>query len=228
MRNYLIRHFPIDINTMPNTERLNADNLKIGENIRAAIHRANPKSHRAGVTLVKIAKAIPMSYTGLKRAVAGNAGLAEEKIVKIANVIGSMSGHALHPGHLIEGITARAREDRFPHIPSPNNRNKRDTARKGMAVASVEALVKNPAILSSFFGGVDKEHIEPLQSALLTLRDQAISWRKGRVAVGRSTFVSPATPLSFDQPSNPIARPTDDPFLQQEEPNSHSRKLTIP
>jgi hypothetical protein len=163
---------------MPDPSRLNPDNVRIGENLRAAMQQANPEKRRDGLTWRKVAAAIPMEHTALARAVAGSAGLSEAKIVRLGEIFET------HPGNLIAGISEKARTERFPHIPAPTNRNKRDTARKGMAVSSVESLIKNPGILSSFFGGLPRESIPAFTTTLLALHEQATEIRKRAIASG--------------------------------------------
>jgi len=179
---------------MPELSRLNPDNLRIGENLRAALERANPTHARTGLTWRSLAKGI-LHHVVLARAVAGTGGLSEEKILALAERLGT------HPGNLILGVSAQAKAERFPHIPAPTNRNKRDVARKGMAVSSVEALVKNPRILSAFFGGIAKENLQIFIDGLLELRRKAALYRSDSTTTCTVTIFAAQDVLPPDHPA---------------------------
>ncbi len=166
---------------------LDPNNRIIGENIRAIVDARNAgrmtdhpgKADADRLTWHQLAQDAAMHRRTLDRAVNGRAGLSEVKIIALAAALGC------HPGRLLARTSPECRRDRFPHVPSPTNRNARDTARKGLAVSSIEKLIATPRILSSFFGGLAPADIPLFQQRLEDLRDIATRKRKAAIQDGR-------------------------------------------
>lgn len=138
---------------------------------------SGPRKPSSGPPLTwrSVASRIPLHHITLANALSGKHGLSEDKILRLADIFG------VHPGRIV----ARTSPERFPHISSPNSRNTQDTRRKGLAVGSIEKLIKTPRILSSFFGGIADKDILLFQRLLLDLKTIADTKRKAAIEEGR-------------------------------------------